>query len=102
MDMRKRFSEKNLQLMELQLYIGFDVAGVGHLGSGREYPNKDSIYFYSRFYRANIKQDSLNISLSKVSFYLYALLILDCKLEITTVTRIDLWDNFIAFNLLMP
>ena len=57
---------------------------------GVENFNQDSIYIYTIFHRENIKQDSLNSFPPKVSRYLYALLILNCKFEIATVPQISL------------
>ena len=60
--------------------------GVGPVG----HTNQDSIYFYVRLHRENIKQYSLNIFPPKVSRYFFTLLTSNCKFEITTVPQIDL------------
>ena len=52
---------------------------------------------YAIHHQANPKRDSLNSLPTKVSCYLYTLLISNCKSKITTVTRKGLKDNLITF-----
>ena len=54
------------------------------------YPNHVSVYFYARFHKENLKQDSFNSFPPKVYRYLYTLPISNFKLEIVTVTQIVL------------
>ena len=54
---------------------------------------------YAIFHQENLKWDSLNSFLPKVSRYFCTLLISNCKFEITTVPQIDLKYNLILFIL---